>query len=32
MTISQFCSEYDVSKRDGNVAWNEKLVEQNKKK
>lgn len=32
MTISQFCSEYDVSKRDGNDAWHEKLVEQSKNK
>jgi hypothetical protein len=32
MTISQFCSEYDVSKRDGNTAWNEKLVQQNRKR
>lgn len=32
MTISQFCSEYDVTKRDGNAAWHEKLVEQNKRK
>lgn len=32
MTISQFCAEYDVSKRDGNTAWNEKLVEQGKRK
>lgn len=32
MTISQFCAEYDVSKRDGNTAWHEKLVEQSKKK
>ncbi|MDR9828591.1 hypothetical protein RCJ22_23685 [Vibrio sp. FNV 38] len=32
MTISQFCSEYDVSKRDGNTAWNEKLVQLAKKK
>lgn len=32
MTISQFCAEYDVSKRDGNTAWHEKLVEQDKKK
>ncbi|MGR5542416.1 hypothetical protein ACPV5V_28100, partial [Vibrio campbellii] len=26
MTISQFCAEYDVSKRDGNTAWHEILV------
>ena len=32
MTISQFCSEYDVKKRDGNTAWHEKLVQQSKKK
>ncbi|WP_070966873.1 hypothetical protein [Vibrio sonorensis] len=32
MTISQFCAEYDVSKRDGNNAWHEKLVQQNKKR
>ena len=32
MTISQFCSEYDVSKRDGNTAWHEILVQQSKKK
>jgi len=32
MTISQFCSEYDVSKRDGNTAWHEKLVQQGKKR
>lgn len=32
MTISQFCSEYDVSKRDGNTAWHEKLVQQSKRK
>ncbi|MGL6259580.1 hypothetical protein [Vibrio sp. WXL103] len=32
MTISQFCAEYDVSKKDGNNAWHEKLVEQGKKK
>lgn len=32
MTISQFCAEYDVSKRDGNTAWHEKLVQQYKKK
>ncbi|MBD1574038.1 hypothetical protein HC725_12250 [Vibrio sp. S17_S38] len=32
MTISQFCSEYDVTKRDGNTAWNETLVELNKRK
>jgi hypothetical protein len=31
MTISQFCSEYDVSKRDGNTAWHEKLLQQSKK-
>ncbi|MDG3086228.1 hypothetical protein P7F88_08970 [Vibrio hannami] len=32
MTISQFCAEYDVSKRDGSTAWHEKLVQQNKNK
>ncbi|MBW3696878.1 hypothetical protein EK599_14355 [Vibrio sp. T187] len=32
MTISQFCSEYEVTKRDGNAAWNEKLVQQGKRK
>ncbi|MDN2483665.1 hypothetical protein ACPV5L_02985 [Vibrio astriarenae] len=32
MTISQFCAEYDVSKRDGNTAWHEILVQQGKKK
>lgn len=32
MTISQFCSEYDVSKRDGSIAWNETLVQLSKKK
>ncbi len=32
MTISQSCAEYDVFKRDGNTAWNEKLVEQGKRK
>ncbi|WP_047043075.1 hypothetical protein [Vibrio mexicanus] len=32
MTISQFCAEYDVTKKDGNTAWHEKLVEQNKKR
>ena len=32
MTISQFCAEYDVSKRDGNTAWHEKLVQQGKKR
>ncbi|WP_153448255.1 hypothetical protein [Vibrio algicola] len=32
MTISQFCSEYDVSKRDGNTAWNKTLVEISKRK
>ncbi|WP_260260486.1 hypothetical protein [Vibrio intestinalis] len=32
MTISQFCAEYDVSKRDGNEAWHEKLLQQSKKK
>ncbi len=32
MTISQFCGEYDVSKRDGHTAWNEKLVQQSKKR
>lgn len=32
MTISQFCSEYDVSKRDGNTAWHEKLLQQDKRK
>lgn len=31
MSISQFCAEYDVSKRDGSNAWHEKLVKQNKK-
>ncbi|HBV76371.1 MULTISPECIES: hypothetical protein [Vibrio] len=32
MTISQFCSEYDVTKRDGNTAWHETLVQLSKKK
>ncbi|MGF1754916.1 hypothetical protein L4C33_15145 [Vibrio makurazakiensis] len=32
MTISQFCAEYDVTKRDGNAAWNEKLIELDKRK
>jgi hypothetical protein len=32
MTISQFCSEYGVSKRDGNTAWHEELLKQGKKK
>lgn len=32
MTISQFCAEYAVSKRDGNAAWNEILVQQNRHK
>jgi hypothetical protein len=32
MTISQFCAEYDVSKRDGNTAWHEKLVQLGKKR
>ncbi|MGC9400822.1 hypothetical protein [Vibrio genomosp. F10] len=31
MTISQFCSEYEVRKRDGSAAWNEILVQQGKK-
>ncbi len=32
MTISQFCAEYDVTKRDGNTAWHETLVQLSKKK
>ncbi|MCW8332582.1 hypothetical protein J4N42_18890 [Vibrio sp. SCSIO 43135] len=32
MTISQFCSEYDVSKRDGSEAWQEILLKQGKKR
>ncbi|WP_394241497.1 hypothetical protein [Vibrio astriarenae] len=32
MSISQFCAEYDVSKRDGNTAWHDILVQQGKKK
>lgn len=32
MTISQFCAEYGVSKRDGNTAWHEELLKQGKKK
>ncbi len=31
MTISQFCTEYDVTQRDGNTAWHEKLLAQGKK-
>lgn len=31
MTISRFCSEYDVSKRDGNMAWHDTLVRLSKK-
>ncbi len=32
MSISQFCAEYNVSKRDGNSAWQEKLLQQQKRK
>lgn len=32
MTISQFCAEYGVSKRDGNTAWQEELLKQSKKR
>ncbi|OEF28180.1 hypothetical protein [Vibrio rumoiensis] len=32
MTISQFCTEYDLTKKDGNTAWHETLVQLSKKK
>ncbi len=32
MTISQFCAEYDVTKKDGSAAWHETLVQLSKKK